>query len=328
MRSNLYATCSVVALAAALWLGGVSYVSGADAADPNERIATAFQPTRYVGFEGAFLLNDSDNTLSFDPEDEKFGDLDPLKPGDDGWQVGAEYGARVDALWDYRVGVNLIDLGAETEGGGELISTDEIFVGYPGAETQMRIAFADLELGYRPAIGSNLDLRIFGGLRGLYARASSTYWGSASGLPDPFPIDTDKLGDFQDETWAIGPRLGMAVAVPVIEERGISAVGSVAGAALFGERSTDYAFTSLIGLGTDRNERYSDSVTILNAEVMGGLNFALTSDAALTIGYRAQSFHNLAGSRSDVDKAGDYEGSGSGDVLVHGPFARMTIALD
>ena len=270
-------------------------------------MAAAFEPSKYIGVEGGFLLNDSDTTLAFDPEDDKFGDLDSLKPGDEGWLAAIEFGSRIDPTWDYRVGATLIDLGT-----GESIDDEDA-----SAATKLRIGYADLEVGYRPDFGSGLALRIFGGVRSLYASGTSS-----------FEDGSDKLGQFDDDTWAIGPRVGVGVAVPVIADRGISVVGSVAGAALFGSRDTDYRFTNDEDAGDNKSQSFSNSVTVWNVDAMAGLSIPLTSAANVTLGYKAQAFGNIVGSRSDVDEDGDYTDNSDGDVLVHGPFVKMTIALE
>lgn len=280
-------------------------------------MAVAFEPTRYISVEGGFFLNDTDNVLAFDPDEDKIGGeipapftgLPPLSAGGDGWQGGVEFGSRVDPVWDYRVGVNLIDLGAEGAADGSAT-----------ASTELRIGYADAEIGYRPEFGDNLGLRLFGGVRGLVASADSTF---------AFGSEEEKLGEFKDDTWAIGPRVGVGIAIPVIEERGISLVGSVAGAALFGKRDTDYSYDIRQNQEfVPIDQSFSDSVTIWNADIMAGLAIPLTSSAGITLGYKGQGFGDLVRSRSDIVSSGEYTDDGERDVWVHGPFVKMTISLD
>ena len=181
-----------------------------------------------------------------------------------------------------------------------------------------RQGLLDLEVGYRPELNLPVGVRLSAGVRGLAASGDAT-WSSP---------DQDKLGKFSDETWAVGPRIAIDASLPINEERGLALVGSVGGAALFGERSSDYDFRD-----SDVFESVSSSksVTIWNVDAMVGLNKTIAANGAnFTIGYKAQSFSNLAANRYNVgdDGAGDFVEDGDRDVLVHGPFAKFTVPLN
>lgn len=306
MHKRLLASCSAAALAAAVFLTSVQTSAAADSAYVEERVASAFEPAKYISVEGALLFSHSDSVLSFDPEDDKFGNLSSLDAAGDGWQGSVEFGSRINPVWDYRVGASVIQLDSESDQApGNSVTAN--------AETDLRFGYADAEIGYRPDFGNAMGLRLLGGVRGLVASGNSSF------------STADKLGEYDDDTWAIGPRIGAGIAIPVLDERGINFVGSVAGAALFGKRDIDYSFDDG---GIPIDESFSDSVTIWNADAMAGFAIPLTSSANITLGYKAQAFGNLLQARGDIDSDGNYSDNGDTDLLVHGPFVKMTISLD
>jgi hypothetical protein len=115
--------------------------------------------------------------------------------------------------------------------------------------------------------------------------------------------------------------------MPISDQHQIGLVGSLSGSVLFGDRTThedsDNTFSSFLG----DNNHFSDSQTIWNVDAMVGVQMAVGERAALTIGYKGQQFGDLAAARSDVEKTGHFENDGSTDVLVHGPFASLTVAI-
>jgi hypothetical protein len=193
------------------------------------------------------------------------------------------------------------------------------------AKQDLKIGLADVDVGFRPEMSSQLDVRLFGGVRGMVA-ANDASW-NVSGI-----VSDDKFGQFDDETWAIGPRVGVDLFMPIESERGIGLVGSLSGAALFGKRSTDYDYYALdfstpdITVNTIKDS-FSESATIWNVDAMAGVSVPLTEGATLTLGYKAQSFQNLVAKRSDVNSDGSYSDDGDGDVLIHGPFVKLTVPL-
>jgi hypothetical protein len=310
-----------------LWLGSASPSLANDADGKADRLS----PPSYVSVEGGVAFNASDDNLAFDPADDKLGDLGALAPGDDGWQARVEYGRSLDPVWDYRIGAGLIVLGDDAASSDVEYDLPDV-LGFPdsilattSAAQDLNIGLVDLDVGFRPEIASGMDVRLFGGLRGL-AASSDSEWSDKLGI---FPGSVE--GGFEDETWAVGPRIGVDLFVPLESERGIGLVGSLSGAALFGNRSTDYSSFSggIMGpSGPEISDSFSESVTIWNVDAMAGLSVPLTNDgASVTLGYRAQSFQNLVTERSNVRSDGTYSDGGDGDVLIHGPFVKLTIPL-
>ncbi|MBC8036712.1 MAG: hypothetical protein H7X89_05800 [Rhizobiales bacterium] len=272
-------------------------------------------PTTYLSFEGGYLFSDGDHNVHFDPSTDKLGNLDPLRPGGDGGQFRFELGQVFDSGWDYKVAVGAILLGNDKS------SSDYDFapgpVGTSTAKEDLTIGIVDLELGFHPEADlGGLDLRVFGGVRAIHASNEATFQTS-----DNFD---DKAGTYEDDVVAGGPRIGLDLTMPVSDQHQIALVGSLSGSVLFGERSSDEKLQN--GIGTFEND-FSESETVWNVDAMAGFQMAVGERAALTIGYKGQQFGDLAAARSDVEKTGDYDRNGSKDVLVHGPFAKLTVAI-
>jgi hypothetical protein len=265
-------------------------------------------PPWWASFEGGFNFSAGDRNMAFDPGDDKLGELDALRSGDDGFEARLEFGKTIDPVWDFKAGLGIVWLGDDSD--GEPATS--------AAEQNLGIALGDLEMGYRPQLAAPMDIRFSGGVRGLAASGRSGWSGDGS----------DKVGEFNDETWAIGPRVGLDVLLPVDEERGLSLVGSVAGAALFGQRRTTYDYLDS-GNPPAVQKSYSESVSIWNVDVSAGVNKTLSGGANFTVGYKAQAFQNLSANRYDIgsDDVNDYVEDGHRDVLVHGPFLKFTVPL-
>lgn len=291
MRRGLLSSCGYLVLMLA--------ASQAHAADVE---STSAGSITLLTFEGGYLFNDSQRNLSFDPDDDKLGNLDSLRPGDDGGQFRFEIGQVFDSGWDYKVALGAILLGDD--------KTSASAPDAPGsseAESSLVIEMIDLELGYHTDPGG-VDLRLFGGVRALHAR-NEQRWDYNDG---------EKVGTYDDDVYAAGPRVGLGLTMPVSDQHQLALVGSVSGSVLFGDRSSRES-------GSD--DRFSESETIWNVDAMAGVQIAVAEHAALTIGYKGQQFGDLTPGRSDVEKSGDYDSDGSKDVLVHGPFASLTLAI-
>lgn len=304
IRRRLLTSCSLVALAVSLSLalGG-----SADAADMTaESFEGAFAgATTTISVEGGILYNQSGSNLGFDPND-KLGDLEDLDPGDDGWHSRVDLTRTIDPMWDMSAGLGVLGFNK---------SKDSFFD--VNAEQGLVIGLADVAVGFHAETDSSVDLRLFGGFRGLYA-SNEVYWED---------IGDEKDGTFDDETWSLGPRAGVDLTVPV-DTSGASFVGSLSAAALFGTRQSDFDFVNNATPTESFSTSGSEFTTIWNFEAMAGLNTPLGNNAHLTAGYRVQSFHNLVADRSDVSDDGSYVDGGDRDLIVHGPFVTLSVTLD
>ncbi|NGP17817.1 Lpg1974 family pore-forming outer membrane protein [Devosia aurantiaca] len=164
----------------------------------------------------------------------------------------------------------------------------------------------DVEVGYAPELDDNLDVRIFGGARGMYADNS-------------FSATEDKAGAFDNSAaidskfFGIGPRLGLDLAKRFSDTPfGVS--GSVAGAVIFGTAKQTTTIDTGGGPATTESEV---SETVVNLETSIGLDYHIANNATVTIGYRGEHF-------SDVSNfpGGDAEG-----IWSHGPFLKAKISF-
>lgn len=322
MRRFLLTTSALVAL--------VTASSLANAADPEAQGYFDY-PTTFISFEGGYFFNASPENASFgsgySSDADKLGSLDSLKPGAGGAQGRFELGQRLDDTWDFKVGLGMITQREDTSDTNFSVKPipSELLVvsGTASAAQKIDMQIADIEVGYRPDDLGSLQTRLFGGFRGLHAQTELTLEGTSN-----FSLGTfngaDKLGggfDGQatDDVFVLGPRVGVDLALPV-NGHDVALVGSASGSVLFGtvESSTGWAGGS---------ESSSDSLTVWNVEGMAGMSVGIGERANLTFGYRVAEFGGLTVDRSDVDKMGDFSGDGQSDLLLHGPFARVTIEI-
>ena len=294
MKRFLLTTTAIAALAA--------HVHLAHAAD-----ATGYAdfPSAFISFEGGYYFNASPENVDFDDDDFELGNLDSLRPGEGGWQGRFEFGQRLNEEWDYKLGLSAIFLGSES-------TSDSAENSEASQETNLQIL--DLEVGYHATAIDGIDARLFVGARGLHA-ASETSW----------QADDDKLGQFNDEVYAIGPRIGVDLAVP-LDTHDVALVGSLSGSLLFGTVDSDVSYRDDV-FYPDFDIDTMDTQTIWNVEAMAGVAFGIGERADLTLGYRVAEFGGLTVDRSDIDKTGDFSTNGQSDLLLHGPFARLTVEI-
>lgn len=311
MKRALLATTALFAITAHIQL--------ALAADA-ETAGYVDYPTTFLSFEGGVVFDSSPSNVDFAniDDDDKLGVLDSLQPGDWGGQGRFELGQRLDSHWDYKVGLAGIFL-TEDQTSGDFGS--EVTGRHSEASQKTSLQIVDAEVGYRPDDLGQLQTRLSAGVRSLHA-TSETDW-SYDGQAGIFGND-DKLGEFHDEIYAIGPRIGMDVTMP-IESTGISLVGAAYGAALFGNVDSVYRYEN--SWNESSLTRSSDSQMIWNVEGMAGVSFDVGENAGLTLGYRAAEFGGLMVDRSKIGKGGGFSDDGSSSLLVHGPFARLTVEI-
>ncbi|MCA3574000.1 MAG: hypothetical protein IOC86_08780 [Aestuariivirga sp.] len=295
MRRFLLATTAIAALAA--------HVQMAQAADAT---GYADYPSAFISFEGGYYFNASQENVDFDDDDSELGNLDSLRPGGNGWQGRFELGQRLNETWDFKIGLSAIALGSDSTDDNDARSD---------ASQDMDLQILDLEAGYHLGGMDSVEARLFAGVRGLHAR-SQTSWHADEG---------DKLGEFDDEVYALGPRVGVDLAVPM-DTHDIALVGSVSGSLLFGTVDSEASYRG-DPIFNDYDTDTTDTQTLWNVEGMAGVAFGIGERADLTLGYRVAQFGDLAVDRSDVDKAGDFSANGESDLLLHGPFARLTVEI-
>ncbi len=298
MRKFLLTTTAIVSFAAQ-----IHFARAADV-EPSHNLDF---PATFISFEGGIFFDASPSNISFDEDSLKLGDLNPLNPGDWGGQGRFELGQSLGSDWDYKVGVSAVFLGEDSS------SDDDA-----KAAQKTSLQTVDLEIGYRPSDIGGLKTRIFGGLRGLHSDSEADW-------SYDFP---SRNGEFNDEVYAIGPRIGVDILIP-LQAANVSLIGSASGSALLASMESSYEFDGFnLFDGFDWElTRWSDTKTIWNVDAMAGVSFGVGDDADLTIGYRAAQFSGLIGDRSEIAFNGEFSKDGTSDLLVHGPFARLTVEI-
>lgn len=156
----------------------------------------------------------------------------------------------------------------------------------------------DVSLVYK--LGS--DFALFGGVRGLHADNEIEAFGF-------FASDT-----IDSNVWMAGPRLGAEMDLQ-FGDFPIGVVGSVSGSVLFGSIDVEGSYPGM-----------SEGATSYNLEGSLALSYEVADGVRLQAGYRAQQFWNLAPQFDEIDTSG-YDYGGEGDVLVHGPFAKVHLSF-
>jgi hypothetical protein len=282
-----------------------------------------------LSVEGGNIVNASPHNLSFDGADLLVGGLPSSPPGRDGGYYGLSIG-QVLGPWDWRLSWRDTQLGTRKSSGGTII-------GSGGESDEFSLQTIDPEVGYHvPLYGA--DLRLFAGPRILNSNTDISY--DATGKLGTFPSGTSFSNGFSRSSslWGVGPRGGFEATVP-FSDLPLPAVAGLplslsvggSGAAIFGWQTSkfNYTMSSEVFAGTTTtsgSDSQHSSPVIYNAEASAGLNFKPWDMVTLTVGYRAQKFWDAAASTNQATGGGSFI-AGQSDVLIHGPFARITVTL-
>lgn len=212
----------------------------------------------------------------------------PVATNDLGAYGAIAFGKRFDPCWDWRARLAWTGFrnARETDGLITVMSS-------------LEYGTADVELGYlQPAPADRLlALRLFGGLRALYARDSAD--------------SSDKAGGhWQSQYNGAGPRLGADFERRIPDSHwGVS--GMVAGAAIFGTR--------------DAVDKHGDQTvsreTVLNLGGALGADYHVSDEATVTVGMRAEQWWNLRpGDRTNNIAI-------ARDALSWGPFVKFEVKM-
>jgi hypothetical protein len=296
----------------------------------NANSEDSFYERFHVSLEGGWLVNKSGDNFAFS------GDLaagGSLTPGRDGRSLGVEVGGAFNPLYDWRASWRSNTFRTATGSGS---STDGPVSNSATASNTLRFQTFDGEIGYRPP---GTPLRLFAGARVLKSTNTVSY-DYEQQQPDKFGTSsTTGHGTHDAELFGVGPRAGLELTVPFPEPRVFASLnGSVA--AIFAKRDHTFAGTeSFSGFffppivtippsTTTVVQDFSRHLTIFNAEATATLGYRLSNNARVELGYRVQYFSNMLPEIRQVN-VGNVSGvvSGNTDVLVHGPLAKLTIAL-
>lgn len=272
-------------------LMGATAVGLALAAAPagaDER-AARLGPVVEFGIEGGFLLNESDDGASFDDGD-KYGDINDLMTGDEGGYFALSGRFHIDETLAVDGGFSATFL--EPEDSGNFSGLGDY------GSNDLDFETVDASLVYK----LDDDFALFGGVRAMHLSSKVEAFGG-------FASDTiDANG------WLIGPRLGGDMNLR-FDGFPVGLVGSLSGSVLFGSIDVEGSFPGM-----------SDGATAYNLEGSLALSYEVADGVQLQAGYRAQQFWNLAPQFEEIGTSG-YDYGGEGDMLLHGPFAKVHLSF-
>jgi hypothetical protein len=309
LRQQLLSASSYLCLA--LFLTDAAPVNAADqlTVKPAFDGKATFADRAFFSVEGGYWFNRSAKNLGFDPTDDNLGGLAPLRPGRNGGTFGFGFGYSIDPVWDWRFAYRVNSFAKANATDPDPSAT---------ASNKLWFQYFDLEFGYRPRSIAGADVRIFAGPRLLNAHNHMSY-----GF-----IDGSKLGNFDHdvELWGVGPRAGIQASFPLGQSPASLKVAA-AGSVIFSHVDHRSIFASRTDVGNfSGNSNTGSSPTVYNVEGSVGVGFRIHPKATVEIGYQAQQWWNLTNRVRDADKFGNFT-SGRNDVLVHGPVAKITVAL-
>lgn len=309
-RAELLATASL--LAVCLVLSEPARASDLPPSGPPTK-APPFEPSATgqgwtASAWGGYLFNDSQDVFSAD-ESTKLGNLSSLEPGDDGYNFGLSIGHAIDENWDWKATFNASAFDdAQSIGTEGLVGTI--------AQTKLDFQYGDFDVGYQVPVGGGSTLRLFGGVRILHADTSVGYGFWDGG----FTGELSNTSDF----WAFGPRLGLEGKL-MLGESAFSLNYAVSGSVLYGDSDRDVVYGSnWYSDFTDSGDAAADPVW--NAEGSLALAYNFNPGTSLSLGYQVQQWWGLAPSVRNAEANGDFT-PGNSDVLIHGPFVKLTVTF-
>lgn len=307
---------------------------GAPPAMVTKAPAPIFQDHWFFSLEGGYAHRGSGSNVTFDPADSFVAGLPPVGPGHAGATFAVEAGRTFGPQWDLALGYRHTLLGtAQTN----LATT--LPIALPGgtfnnlnsaASSSLRFQTFDAELGYRIPQWSGANVRVFAGPRVLNAHQDIAYsYLDVADFNVFGPTTTTKLGNFDHDIdlWGVGPRVGLDASVPLSQTMPVSLDLTGAGSAIFSHVTNDSSFAfNNFGLTGAGASTIKSSRTIYELEASAGLSYHLGHTTTLEAGYQVQQWYRLATSVNAANTAGAFV-EGTENVLVHGPFAKITVEL-
>jgi hypothetical protein len=269
-------------------------------------------------------------------------------PTDAGYNAALTLGKHVNNAWDVAFGASLSRLlensGTVSSSGGSSLTRNGSGFGavhYSGLfteKTSLAFESMDFEVGFTPKLESGMNVRLFGGLRGLHFvgnRMESAHFGvsgfvsgfAGSGSFSSFNGSFDLTNSLKSEFLGIGPRIGFSGSKRFDGSKlGLS--GSLAAAAIFGHQtdtrtsgfaSSSSSFNFPPGTSTSGGSSHTSTTStestklVMDMQLSAGLDYYLNDSSTLTVGYQAEQLTNVgAGPNSNENK------------LVQGPFVKLT----
>ncbi len=262
-------------------------------------IAGAAGERLIIGVTGGFLTGRSEGA-GLAVEHGPFGVVNVDLSDIAGGYAAVTLGKELSPLWDLRASLGVGSTGDTSDTFS--YTSDKLGEVLGNVATDFDYQTLDVDAGYMPEISDETDLRLFAGFRALH-------------YSDKVAA-TEKLGDVDDEStseqssgfWGIGPRAGMAVSTRLSDSRfGLS--GSAAAGLVFGHLDRS------IKSNDDPAVSESESAVSYTLDAKVGVDFYISDDAKLTLGYRAE---QISGSRH-YSNGSTFEAG----QLVSGPYVEF-----
>lgn len=214
---------------------------------------------------------------------------------------------------------------------GSVTATDEVSsTQESGGDTEiiknqnrLNIGALDFEAGYTMPTGG-VDIRGFAGVRAL---ATSTENDKFGAFDSGGGFDEAASFNLSSSFAGIGPRVGIGLSTqptPVGNAGNFSFSGEVAASYLFGKR--DDEFSVIVPFGGGDFEEQSEDVEVTTLELQLGVNYHLSPNAKVTVGYELMQLWNVD-TYSDGDSTEFFLGPDDDDGdprLVQGVFIGFT----
>ena len=296
--------------------------------------APTFQDRWFLSVEGGYLFNHNSSNLTFDQGDDLVNQLSPLGPGRNGGTVGVRVGRTFGPSWDVALGYNaalfrtarsIVATSLPNTNGGSFNNLNA------SASSKFWYQTGDLEIGYRPVAWNAYSIRTFVGARVISAHNRISY--DYNNVSDAFIGGTfTKLGSFDHDIdlLGIGPRAGIEASVPLQMAAPLTLDVAGAAAVMFSRSTHDYnfSFSQDFFFGTNSGAGSTSTKTahtVTNLEARAGLSYRVNS-SKLTVGYQVQQWYNLIPTINSADSFGNFQ-ENRANLLVHGPFAKITVEL-
>lgn len=297
--------------------------------------------------QGGTLFAPAPDSSFLSDESEKLGEEFPgtvVEKGfgpDLGGSFAASFGVTFDNAWDARFGMSLNEFRENT---GSVTGTSSFSSSFSGSSfggtftSSFSSSFsetftdkkswgfetADFEVGFSPKLGSDMGVRLFGGIRALrfhsvddqsatYAGSrSSTYSGTyfGSSFSDSFSSGFSETSALRIEKdfFGAGPRIGASFDKR-FDGSNFGVSGQVAGALIIGTETdtSQSSFSSSFSYNDNgdtggRSSSYAgtpvrttSTKAVIDAELETGLDYYLNDATKLTFGYKVETLTTVSG---------------------------------
>jgi len=257
-----------------------------------------------------------------------------------GWRAAVAVQRQIDPLWDMKFALalnqqlettNSLSFGAtdiSSSGDGSSIS------GLFESKTDFDYETMDFEAGYSPEVDGPVNVRLFGGVRGLHYNDTYDKVGTVDGTEYSGGVVVDGSGTSggysflqSGSFYGVGPRIG-AEASTRLGDSMFGLTGSVAGSFILGRAQNNVNFEYDFSSGASGSPVPTGDISseewgwVTDFEASLGVDFYVTDTNKLTIGGRVEKVTTLSDFSSEVFSSGSSGGDTNGR-LTFGPTVKF-----